>query len=103
MEKQRVDVLENHLMDLRMAFARLCYSPDFVSAPPGGWGGWVGPRGGPRGGCDGVGGRWDKAVRSQRWGWDPIMGCAVGMCVLPDPSCWRGGSGGVPPGVPPQR
>lgn len=47
MEKQRVDVLENHLMDLRMAFARLCYSPDFVSAPPGGWGGWVGPRGVP--------------------------------------------------------
>lgn len=32
-EKQRVDVLENQLMDLRMNFARLCYSPDFVSSP----------------------------------------------------------------------
>uniref|UniRef100_A0A8C8B1Q3 Glutathione S-transferase n=1 Tax=Otus sunia TaxID=257818 RepID=A0A8C8B1Q3_9STRI len=28
-ELQRVDVLENQLMDLRMSFARLCYSPDF--------------------------------------------------------------------------
>ncbi|NP_990421.1 glutathione S-transferase 2 [Gallus gallus] len=33
-EKQRVDVLENHLMDLRMAFARLCYSPDFEKLKP---------------------------------------------------------------------
>lgn len=35
-EKQHVDVLENHLMDLRMNFARLCYNPDFVS-------GWIPP------------------------------------------------------------
>lgn len=34
-EMLRVDVLENQLMDLRMSFARLCYSPDFVSTPPG--------------------------------------------------------------------
>ncbi|XP_065596248.1 glutathione S-transferase 2-like [Cyrtonyx montezumae] len=33
-EKQLVDVLENHLMDLRMAFARLCYSPDFEKLKP---------------------------------------------------------------------
>uniref|UniRef100_A0A672UN95 Glutathione S-transferase n=1 Tax=Strigops habroptila TaxID=2489341 RepID=A0A672UN95_STRHB len=28
-EIQRVDMLENHIMDFRMRFARLCYSPDF--------------------------------------------------------------------------
>ncbi|XP_027766036.1 glutathione S-transferase 2-like [Empidonax traillii] len=28
-EKQRVDVLENQLMDFRMGFIRLCYNPDF--------------------------------------------------------------------------
>ncbi|XP_050164891.1 glutathione S-transferase 2-like [Myiozetetes cayanensis] len=28
-EKQRVDVLENQLMDFRMGFIRLCYDPDF--------------------------------------------------------------------------
>ncbi|XP_027766035.1 glutathione S-transferase 2-like, partial [Empidonax traillii] len=28
-EKQRVDVLENQLMDFRMEFARLCYDPKF--------------------------------------------------------------------------
>ncbi|NWZ41211.1 GSTM2 transferase, partial [Brachypodius atriceps] len=33
-EKQRVDVLENHLMDLRMNFARLCYNPDFEKLKP---------------------------------------------------------------------
>ncbi|XP_072212172.1 LOW QUALITY PROTEIN: glutathione S-transferase 2-like [Excalfactoria chinensis] len=33
-EKQHVDMLENHLMDLRMAFARLCYSPDFEKLKP---------------------------------------------------------------------
>ncbi|NWW27809.1 GSTM2 transferase, partial [Falcunculus frontatus] len=33
-EKQRVDVLENQLMDLRMNFARLCYSPDFEKLKP---------------------------------------------------------------------
>ncbi|NXH48302.1 GSTM2 transferase, partial [Dicaeum eximium] len=33
-EKQRVDLLENQLMDLRMNFARLCYSPDFEKLKP---------------------------------------------------------------------
>ncbi|NXX36441.1 GSTM2 transferase, partial [Nicator chloris] len=33
-EKQRVDMLENQLMDLRMNFARLCYSPDFEKLKP---------------------------------------------------------------------
>lgn len=33
-EMQRVDVLENQIMDLRMSFVRLCYNPDFVSTPP---------------------------------------------------------------------
>ncbi|NXO65627.1 GSTM2 transferase, partial [Phainopepla nitens] len=33
-EKQRVDVLENQLMDLRMSFIRLCYSPDFEKLKP---------------------------------------------------------------------
>uniref|UniRef100_A0A674H6Z0 Glutathione S-transferase n=1 Tax=Taeniopygia guttata TaxID=59729 RepID=A0A674H6Z0_TAEGU len=33
-EKQRVDLLENQLMDLRMSFARLCYSPDFEKLKP---------------------------------------------------------------------
>lgn len=46
-EKQRVDLLENQLMDLRMNFARLCYSPDFVSAPGGVTGGRIPPS--PRG------------------------------------------------------
>lgn len=47
MEKQHMDMLENHLMDVRMAFARLCYNPDFVSAPPSPERGSVGPLGGP--------------------------------------------------------
>ncbi|NXK87579.1 GSTM2 transferase, partial [Formicarius rufipectus] len=34
-EKQRVDVMENQLMDFRMGFARLCYSPDFEKLKPG--------------------------------------------------------------------
>ncbi|NXH11993.1 GSTM2 transferase, partial [Bucco capensis] len=33
-EKQLVDMLENHLMDLRMNFIRLCYSPDFEKLKP---------------------------------------------------------------------
>ncbi|XP_052554132.1 glutathione S-transferase 2 isoform X2 [Tympanuchus pallidicinctus] len=33
-EKQHVDMLENHLMDVRMAFARLCYNPDFEKLKP---------------------------------------------------------------------
>ncbi|NXW76511.1 GSTM2 transferase, partial [Hirundo rustica] len=33
-EKQRVDLLENQLMDLRMNFARLCYNPDFEKLKP---------------------------------------------------------------------
>jgi hypothetical protein len=32
-EKIRVDILENQLMDTRMELARICYNPDFVSAP----------------------------------------------------------------------
>ncbi|TFJ95116.1 3-hydroxybutyryl-CoA dehydrogenase [Platysternon megacephalum] len=31
-EIQRVDMLENQVMDFRLAFARICYNPDFVSA-----------------------------------------------------------------------
>lgn len=27
----RVDILENQVMDFRMGFAKMCYSPDFVS------------------------------------------------------------------------
>ncbi|NXC36952.1 GSTM2 transferase, partial [Campylorhamphus procurvoides] len=34
-EKQRVDVMENQLMDFRMGFARLCYNPDFEKLKPG--------------------------------------------------------------------
>ncbi|XP_065505327.1 glutathione S-transferase 2-like [Caloenas nicobarica] len=34
-ERQHVDLLENELMDLRMSFARLCYSPDFEKLKPG--------------------------------------------------------------------
>ncbi|KAM4646122.1 glutathione S-transferase 2-like [Amazona ochrocephala] len=34
-ELQRVDMLENHLMDFRMGFARMCYSPDFEKLKPG--------------------------------------------------------------------
>ena len=30
-EKIRVDILENQVMDVRLAMARICYSPDFVS------------------------------------------------------------------------
>ncbi|XP_040391932.1 glutathione S-transferase 2 isoform X3 [Cygnus olor] len=30
-EKLRVDMLENHLMDLRLSFIRLCYNPDFLT------------------------------------------------------------------------
>ncbi|XP_077190307.1 glutathione S-transferase Mu 1-like isoform X1 [Paroedura picta] len=30
----RVDMLENHIMDFRMAFARICYSPDFEKLKP---------------------------------------------------------------------
>ncbi|NXJ96808.1 GSTM2 transferase, partial [Corythaixoides concolor] len=30
----RVDVLENQIMDLRMSFIRLCYSPDFEKLKP---------------------------------------------------------------------
>lgn len=37
-EKQRVDLLENELLDMRTNFIRLCYSPDFVSTPWGFWG-----------------------------------------------------------------
>ncbi|XP_032936158.1 glutathione S-transferase 2 isoform X2 [Catharus ustulatus] len=33
-EKQREDLLENQLMDLRMNFIRLCYSPDFEKLKP---------------------------------------------------------------------
>ncbi|NXI38709.1 GSTM2 transferase, partial [Galbula dea] len=33
-EMQLVDMLENHLMDLRLSFARLCYSPDFEKLKP---------------------------------------------------------------------
>ena len=35
-EKIRVDILENEVTDTRMAFAMLCYNPDFVSPLPGG-------------------------------------------------------------------
>ncbi|KAM9255357.1 glutathione S-transferase 2 [Cariama cristata] len=34
-EMLRVDMLENHIMDLRMSFARLCYNPDFEKLKPG--------------------------------------------------------------------
>ncbi|XP_053102407.1 glutathione S-transferase 2-like isoform X2 [Hemicordylus capensis] len=30
----KMDMLENHLMDLRMSFARLCYNPDFEKLKP---------------------------------------------------------------------
>ncbi|XP_048353091.1 glutathione S-transferase 2-like [Sphaerodactylus townsendi] len=30
----RVDMFENHIMDFRMAFARICYSPDFEKLKP---------------------------------------------------------------------
>ena len=30
-EMIRVDILENQVMDVRLAMARICYSPDFVS------------------------------------------------------------------------
>uniref|UniRef100_A0A8C4YLI4 Glutathione S-transferase n=1 Tax=Gopherus evgoodei TaxID=1825980 RepID=A0A8C4YLI4_9SAUR len=33
-EIQRVDMLENQVMDFRLAFARICYSPDFVKTEP---------------------------------------------------------------------
>uniref|UniRef100_A0A8B9BMT4 Glutathione S-transferase n=1 Tax=Anser brachyrhynchus TaxID=132585 RepID=A0A8B9BMT4_9AVES len=33
-EKVHVDMLENHLMDLRLSFIRLCYSPDFEKLKP---------------------------------------------------------------------
>ncbi|NXH11998.1 GSTM2 transferase, partial [Bucco capensis] len=33
-EKQLVDMLENHFMDLRMNFAHLCYSPDIEKLKP---------------------------------------------------------------------
>ena len=36
-EKIRVDILENQLMDTCNQLARVCYSPDFVSALPVGW------------------------------------------------------------------
>ncbi|XP_065554246.1 glutathione S-transferase 2-like [Lathamus discolor] len=34
-EIQRVDLVENHIMDFRMRFARMCYSPDFEKLKPG--------------------------------------------------------------------
>ncbi|XP_070124666.1 glutathione S-transferase Mu 5 isoform X10 [Equus przewalskii] len=33
-EKIRVDILENEIMDTRMALARLCYNPDFEKLKP---------------------------------------------------------------------
>ncbi|XP_034270675.1 glutathione S-transferase 2-like [Pantherophis guttatus] len=33
-ETIRMDMLENHLMDFRMGFAKLCYSPDFEKLKP---------------------------------------------------------------------
>ncbi|XP_058034062.1 glutathione S-transferase 2-like isoform X2 [Ahaetulla prasina] len=33
-ETIRMDILENHLMDFRMSFAKLCYSPDFEKLKP---------------------------------------------------------------------
>ena len=33
-EMIRVDILENQVMDVRFAMARICYSPDFVSSLP---------------------------------------------------------------------
>ncbi|XP_028589693.2 glutathione S-transferase Mu 1-like isoform X1 [Podarcis muralis] len=33
-EMVRIDMLENHIMDLRMAFAKVCYSPDFEKLKP---------------------------------------------------------------------
>ncbi|XP_066838960.1 glutathione S-transferase 2 [Anser cygnoides] len=33
-EKVHVDMLENHLMDLRLSFIRLCYNPDFEKLKP---------------------------------------------------------------------
>ncbi|NWI63509.1 GSTM2 transferase, partial [Todus mexicanus] len=33
-EMMYVDMLENHFMDLRMSFARICYSPDFEKLKP---------------------------------------------------------------------
>ncbi|XP_065448345.1 glutathione S-transferase 2-like isoform X2 [Chrysemys picta bellii] len=30
-EMQRVDMLENQVMDFRLAFARICYNPDFLT------------------------------------------------------------------------
>nr|XP_008528316.1 PREDICTED: glutathione S-transferase Mu 2 isoform X2 [Equus przewalskii] len=33
-EKIRVDILENEIMDTRMALARLCYNPDFMGGGP---------------------------------------------------------------------
>ena len=41
-ERQRVDVLENQVMDFRMSLVMVCYSPDFVSAPIPGLGGGQG-------------------------------------------------------------
>ncbi|XP_035426523.1 uncharacterized protein LOC118260424 isoform X1 [Cygnus atratus] len=57
-EKLRVDMLENQVVDFRMSLIVVCYSPDFVSAPPGaaGWGGsFRGPHAGvsPGGGSHG--------------------------------------------------
>ncbi|XP_010013131.1 PREDICTED: LOW QUALITY PROTEIN: glutathione S-transferase 2-like [Nestor notabilis] len=34
-EIQRVDMLENHILDFRLGFAELCYSPDFEKLKPG--------------------------------------------------------------------
>ena len=36
-EMIRVDILENQVMDVRFAMARICYSPDFVSPLPLRW------------------------------------------------------------------
>lgn len=33
-----MDMLENQVMDFRLAFARMCYNPDFVSASLLPWG-----------------------------------------------------------------
>nr|XP_056723541.1 glutathione S-transferase 2-like [Euleptes europaea] len=33
-ENVRIDMFENHVMDFRIAFARICYSPDFEKLKP---------------------------------------------------------------------
>lgn len=75
-EKQYVDMLENHFMDLRMNFARLCYSPDFVSAPR-------------ARDCPHNVGQWPEPPPAQA---HPLPGCSPGVMPL-----GSGGAGGSSP------